>query len=117
MLEVPKECHSLLLHKHKYLELENLPPTLHTANNEANRTMEDDIKLTEQLDSVERIASLSQFLLNDDDNVSDYVISEKVMRYYEGLDIRRSDSRNSSCFTKRFAVLFIYCFLLPPLMG
>lgn len=100
MLEIPKECHEILLHKYKYIQLEDLPPMIHADT--TNRTMDDDIKLTKQLDDIELMAPLSQFLSSDEDEkLSDFVLDAKAMKYYEGLDIRRPESRNSSCFTKR----------------
>lgn len=56
---------------------------------------------TDIIDGIEEITPLSEYLETEEQIIKEFVFSEKDMKYYEGLDIRKPRSRNSCCFTKR----------------
>lgn len=60
-----------------------------------------DVELTRMIDEDDNIELLDGYLDKDSDIVKNFVLDDKVMRYYEGLDLRNTKSRNSCCFTKR----------------
>ena len=61
-----------------------------------------DIELTKMIDEDVNLELLEDYLeKSDGSNLQSFVLNDKAMKYYEGLDIRSAKSRNSCCFTKR----------------
>jgi len=87
--EIPPTALSHLLPEHSS-GLVDLPSERSSLNEE---------QLTEVLDSNKAIRQLRDYLTTD--TIEEYILDEKTMQYYDGLDIRTINSRNSCCFTKR----------------
>ena len=61
-----------------------------------------DIELTKMIDEDVNLELLEDYLeKSDGSHIQSFVLDDKAMKYYEGLDIRSAKSRNSCCFTKR----------------
>ena len=61
-----------------------------------------DIELTKMIDEDVNLELLEDYLeKSDGSHIQSFVLNDKAMKYYEGLDIRSAKSRNSCCFTKR----------------
>ena len=97
LLRIPELAQSHLLSTHQYIDIDIASTTADSSSNDVLASLTDE-EITARINNDERIAQLSNYIVTEN---SGFLLDEKAMRHYAGLDIREHNSRNSCCFTKR----------------
>lgn len=85
-----------------YINIATINGAIDSAVNDEATNLNKEELVTKAIDNIEKITPLHHYLETDSDHLSDFILCEKAMKYYDGLDIRTPESRNSCCFTKRY---------------